>query len=119
MNRGALIRLFLPCLLIGCVAPSAEKLASSQHQRAIAESLGYFSDQRPPGRYEISDPWVAVTGEVIVCVASHLPDGKGGYFPAAEYALYAVDKGKITSIARPYDECRENASFKPLEPVNR
>jgi hypothetical protein len=120
----AKVRYFTIVLIAGslaaCVAPSVERLtANGDYRLIIAQSLDYKDDRIAPGRYEISDPWVALTGEIMVCLATHPPNGKGGYFPAAEYSLHAIEKGQVSSIVRPYPDCHINATFKPLEPINR
>src|SRR6478609_3613340 len=64
-------------VLSGCMAPSAAQLAQNNPKSMVAASLGLYKDAKTATFYEISDPWTALTGEVMVCVAAHLPDGKG------------------------------------------
>lgn len=107
----------LCALAAGCAAPSAALLAGNDYQAIIARSLGYTAGRPQPGRYEVSDPWRAVTGEIMVCLATHVPNGSGGYAAGGDYALYAIDGGRITAVDRPYPDCRMNTTYRPLTPA--
>jgi hypothetical protein len=99
----------------GCVSPSAERLMTDAPEVTIARSLGYFKGAKPVQSYSISDPWRALTGETMVCVQRDIPDGKGGFFPAKVYSMYALQNGQITNVN--LDEkadCPLLASYHPL-----
>lgn len=98
----------------GCASPSPRALAANDYTRILADHFG------PAGArgVEASKPWAAVTGEIMVCIAKHASDGHGGFYPAAEYWLYAFQDGKIVAT-EPYPECRNNTTYAPIRPATR
>jgi hypothetical protein len=104
----------------GCISPSAEQLAIDAPEATIARSLGHFKGAKPVQSYGISDPWRTLAGETMVCVRRDIPDGKGGFFPAKVYSMYALRNGQITSVdLAEKADCPMISNYHPLPALDR
>jgi hypothetical protein len=111
--------MLLAVVAAACVAPPDQVLKSSDYKQVIARSLGHQVNAKPKKSIAVTNPWMALTGEVMVCVREDIPDGRGGFHPEGYYSMYAIDKGKIVNVARDNADCRINQTYAALPPVDQ
>lgn len=99
-------------------APSPAVLAETDYKAIVAAAVNYRAGSKPPRSLHISEPWIAVGGDLGVCVREDTPDGKGGFFPVGATKLYFIDKQRITNVVD-HPNCMEGRAPGPLPALPR
>lgn len=91
--------------------------STTDYQRIIAQATGYENAKKPRFLLELSEPWMALSGELMVCARTRATDGRGGYHPGGKTELYALRGDSITSTVPNNPPCPDMTSYVAVKPI--
>jgi hypothetical protein len=86
----------------------------------VAQSLNYYSDTSEGRHFSITQQWKALSGEVVLCVRSDLPNGSGGWVPTSDFSMLFLRNGVLTNMSKEATELEcPIQTYYSLDPVER
>lgn len=119
MRLGIALALLTAAAGAAC-APDTKTLTESDYKTSVASSAGYLKSAKDRRSIGISEPWVALSGDMMVCTIDYQPDGQGGFSTQGQYSIYVLNGNRVVQRMNAPDEvsvCRLKGNYTPLPRV--